>query len=44
YLLVGYFSQAILRTRPGASKRVSQISGVAMIFIASGLVAEKFIF
>ncbi len=44
YLLVGYFSQAILRTRPGASKLVSQISGVAMIFIASGLVAEKLIF
>ncbi|MEQ9850953.1 MULTISPECIES: LysE family translocator [Pectobacterium] len=42
YLLVGYGSGKILRTRPHAAQRVSRISGCLMILIASILLAEQF--
>ncbi|MEE3662256.1 LysE family translocator [Brenneria sp. g21c3] len=43
YLLVGYGSQAILRTRPRAAQRVSRISGTLMVIIAVLLLAEQLI-
>jgi len=41
YLLVGFSARAILRTRPHAARRISQLSGAAMIAIASLLLAEQ---
>ncbi|MDP8621650.1 LysE family translocator [Serratia marcescens] len=41
YLLVGFGSQSVLRTRPQAAKVVGRISGAAMIVIALGLLAEQ---
>ena len=41
YFLVGFSSQTILRTRPGAARIVSQISGIAMVVIALLLFAEQ---
>ncbi|SVK50798.1 putative threonine efflux protein [Acinetobacter baumannii] len=41
YLLVGFGSQSVLRTRPQAAKGVGRISGAAMIVIALGLLAEQ---
>lgn len=41
YLLVGFSARAILRTRPHVARRVSQLSGGAMIAIASLLLAEQ---
>lgn len=41
YFLVGFSSQTILRTRPGAARVVSQISGIAMVVIALLLFAEQ---
>ncbi|GAA6145305.1 LysE family translocator [Thalassolituus maritimus] len=43
YLLIGYGSQVILKTRPAAAKRISRISGVAMTGIAILLLAEPVI-
>ena len=40
YLLVGFGSQSVLRTRPQAA-RWGRISGAAMIVIALGLLAEQ---
>ena len=42
YLLVGYGSGTVLRTRPRAAMRVSRISGGLMIVIAFLLLAEQF--
>lgn len=42
YLLVGFGSQAVLRTRPRATQIVSRFSGAAMITIAVVLLAEQF--
>lgn len=41
YSAVGLGSKAILRTRPEAARRVSQFSGIAMIFIAFLLIGEQ---
>jgi len=41
YLLVGFGSQAILQTRPVASRIVSRVSGASMVAIALVLIAEK---
>lgn len=41
YMLVGYSSQSVLRTRPGAARIVSRISGAAMIVIAVMLLTEQ---
>jgi threonine/homoserine/homoserine lactone efflux protein len=41
YLLVGFGSQAVLRTRPRAARGVSQCSGVAMLAIAVILLARQ---
>jgi len=41
YLLVGFGSQALLRTRPRATRIVGRISGVAMTAIALLLFAEQ---
>ena len=41
YLSVGYFSKAVLRTRPAVSKIISRASGFAMMAIAIGLFAEQ---
>lgn len=43
YLLVGYGAQAILGTRPLAARRVSQLSGAAMIVIAMLLFVDQVI-
>ena len=43
YVLVGYSSQAVLRTRPRAARAVSRVSGVAMIAIALVLLGERFV-
>ncbi|WP_252421549.1 LysE family transporter [Aeromonas taiwanensis] len=43
YLLVGYGAQAILSTRPLAARRVSQLSGAAMIAIAMLLFVDQVI-
>ncbi len=43
YLLVGYGSQIVLKTRPAAAKLVSRTSGVAMTGIALLLMAEPVI-
>ncbi|MCT8348617.1 LysE family translocator [Photorhabdus temperata] len=43
YLLVGYGSRVVLKTRPAAAKLVSRISGAAMIGIALVLLAETVI-
>jgi threonine/homoserine/homoserine lactone efflux protein len=43
YLLVGYGSQVILKTRPTAAKLVSRISGVVMKCLALLLLAEQII-
>lgn len=40
YLLVGYGSQSVLRTRPTAAQIVSRISGAAMIIIGLFLLLE----
>ena len=42
YLLVGYGSSTLLRTRPRAAQNVSRISGSLMIIIALLLLAEQF--
>jgi threonine/homoserine/homoserine lactone efflux protein len=41
YLLVGFGSQAVLRTRPRTARAVSRFSGVAMIAIAVILLAGQ---
>nr|ACV96033.1 lysine exporter protein [Providencia alcalifaciens Ban1] len=41
YLIVGYSAQFILSTRPKAALMVGRVSGVLMIFIALGLLAEQ---
>ncbi|AJI81938.1 TPA: LysE family translocator [Yersinia enterocolitica] len=43
YLLVGYGSGKVLRTRPRAAQNVSRISGGLMILIAVLLLAEQFV-
>ena len=43
YLLVGYGSGTMLRTRPRAALNVSRISGGLMILIAVLLLAEQFV-
>ncbi|WP_397451360.1 LysE family translocator [Pseudomonas sp. NA-150] len=43
YLVVGFGAKTVLRTRPGAAKVVSQISGGAMVIVAVSLVVERFI-
>lgn len=43
YLLVGYGSGTVLRTRPRAALNVSRISGGLMILIAVLLLAEQFV-
>lgn len=43
YLLVGFGSQTLLRTRPRAAQTVSRISGAAMTVIALLLFAEQII-
>nr|WP_314419393.1 LysE family translocator [uncultured Erwinia sp.] len=42
YLIVGYGSSTLLRTRPRAAQNVSRISGGLMIIIALLLLAEQF--
>ncbi|EIP7099218.1 TPA: LysE family translocator [Escherichia coli] len=42
YLLVGYGSGTLLRTRPRAAQNVSRISGGLMVIIAVLLLAEQF--
>lgn len=42
YMIVGLGSRAVLRTRPKAARRVSQLSGVVMIIIAALLLTESF--
>ena len=42
YLLVGYGSHAVLRTRPQAAKAVGRISGAAMVAIAAFLLLGQF--
>ncbi|MBB5687498.1 LysE family transporter [Sphingobium boeckii] len=41
YLMVGYASRAILRTRPQAARAVGRVSGILMIILAIALVAES---
>ena len=41
YLAVGFSAHAVLRTRPGAAKNVSRVSGAIMILIAVVLLAEQ---
>lgn len=41
YLLVGFGAQAVLGARPVAAKRVSQVSGAAMMVIALVLLAQQ---
>lgn len=41
YLLVGFSSASVLRTRPGAALIVSQFSGAAMILVGLILLAEQ---
>ncbi|MNR62557.1 hypothetical protein D3C85_1846190 [compost metagenome] len=41
YLLVGFGSQVVLRTRPAAAHLVSRFSGAAMTLIAVALFAEQ---
>ncbi|CAM2151735.1 LysE family translocator [Paraburkholderia tropica] len=41
YSVVGFGSKAVLGTRPAAARRVSQLSGVAMILVAVLLFAEQ---
>lgn len=41
YLMVGFSAQAVLQTRPSAAKCVSRVSGIVMIIIAVGLLAEQ---
>jgi len=43
YLLVGYGSSTVLRTRPQAARNISRISGCLMILIAGALLAEQLI-
>ncbi|WP_445495172.1 LysE family translocator [Photorhabdus sp. SF281] len=43
YLIVGYSSRAVLKTRPQAAHIVSRVSGAVMIIIAVVLLAEQFI-
>lgn len=40
YLAVGYFSSAVLRTRPQAARVVSRVSGAVMIVLALLLIGE----
>lgn len=42
YLAVGYAARTVLRTRPGAARIVTRLSGAAMITIAAFLLIEKF--
>lgn len=42
YLIVGYGSRAVLKTRPRIATLVSQISGTLMIIIAALLLVEQF--
>lgn len=42
YLLVGFGSQVVLRTRPVAAALVSRISGIAMVVISVLLLADQF--
>ena len=41
YSLVAVASRLVLRTRPAAARRVSRLSGVAMIAVAALLLAEQ---
>lgn len=41
YLMVGYGSRAVLRTRPQAAEAVGRVSGAIMIVLAIVLVAES---
>jgi threonine/homoserine/homoserine lactone efflux protein len=43
YLLVGYGSSTVLKTRPRAALKVSRISGCLMIIIATLLLTEQFL-
>ncbi len=43
YLIVGYGSSTVLRTRPQAAQNISRISGCLMILIAGTLLAEQLI-
>lgn len=43
YLLVGFGSRAVLKTRPRAAYAVSRISGAVMILIAALLLIEQFL-
>lgn len=43
YLLVGYGSGTVLRTRPRAALNISRISGGLMIIVAALLLAEQFL-
>ncbi|WP_345830869.1 LysE family translocator (plasmid) [Pantoea sp. BRR-3P] len=43
YLLVGYGSGTVLKTRPRAALNVSRISGILMIIIAALLLTEQFL-
>ncbi|MGW6007173.1 LysE family translocator [Oerskovia enterophila] len=41
YLLVAFGARHVLRSRPGASRVVTRVSGVAMILIGTALVLEQ---
>ncbi len=41
YLGVGFFAGAVLRTRPGAARVVTRVSGVLMVVIGGVLLAEQ---
>ena len=43
YLLVGFGSQAVLKSRPLTAKIVSRVSGLLMIIIAFLLLSEQFL-
>ncbi|WP_370417278.1 LysE family translocator (plasmid) [Pantoea vagans] len=43
YMIVGFGSRAVLRTRPDAARFVSQVSGGLMMVIAAILLTEQFI-
>lgn len=41
YLGVGYFARSLLRTRPGAARIVSYISGAAMIVVGAVMLVQR---
>jgi threonine/homoserine/homoserine lactone efflux protein len=43
YLLVGFGSQTVLRSRPRVARAVGRVSGMAMIAIAAALLVERLI-